>query len=230
MSVTSDHSAPDGPPPTDDLLAGEYVIGTLPLAERMAFEARLKAEPALQALVDGWEAQLSALNDDYAEVPAPNLLPRIEARLFPVAPSAPRRSLFALWPGILGGLVAGVLVLALAWQFLPGPIGAQPDLVAHLAGEGQAVAFDVVYDSQTAELTLVQVAGAAAPDGKDYEMWVIGASGVPVSLGVIPAGGATMTVPDLKADHVLAVSLEAKGGSVTGAPDLVLVSGPVVAL
>lgn len=232
MSGTSDHSAPDGSPPTDDLLAGEYVIGTLPLAERMAFEARLKAEPALQALVDGWEAQLSALNDQYADAPAPDLLPRIEARLFPVA--APRRSLFALWPGILGGLVAGMLVLALAWQFLPGPGSGpgpvQPDLVAHLAGEGQAVAFDVSYDADTDEITLVQVAGDPPPEGQDYEFWVIGASGVPVSLGVIPRGTARMTVPDLRADYVLAVSLEASGGSVTGAPALVLVTGAVTAL
>ena len=229
MSVTSDHSAPDGSPPTDDLLAGEYVIGTLPLSERMAFEARLKAEPALQALAEGWEAHFAALNDSYAEAPAPNLLPRIEARLFPVAP-APRRSLFALWPGILGGLVAGVLVLAVAWQYLPQPGIGQPDLVAHLAGEGQDVVFDVSYNAETDEMKLIQVAGTAAPDGKDYEMWVIGASGVPVSLGVIPAGGGTMNVPDLQPDFVLAVSLEAKGGSVTGAPALVLVSGPVVSL
>jgi anti-sigma-K factor RskA len=208
------------------------VIGTLPLAERMAFEARLKAEPALQALVASWEAQLSALNDDYADVPAPNLLPRIEARLFPaaIAAPAPRRSLWSLWPGVLGGLVAGILVLAVALQFLPAPGALQPDLVAHLAGEGQAVAFDVSYDADTDEMTLVQVAGSAAPEGQDYEMWVIGTSGVPVSLGVIPAGGGTMTVPELQADFVLAVSLEAKGGSVTGAPAVVLVTGAVVSL
>ena len=232
MSGTSDHSAPDGIPPTDNLLAGEYVIGTLPLAERMAFEARLKAEPALQALAAGWEAQLSVLNDDYAAVPAPDLLPRIEARLFPVA--APRRSLFALWPGILGGLVAGALVLALAWQFLPepgpGPGPLQPDLVAHLAGEGQTLAFDVSYDADTDEMTLVQVAGDPPPEGQVYEFWVIGTSGVPVSLGVIPRGTARMTVPDLRADFVLAVSLEARGGSTTGAPALVLVTGPVTSL
>ena len=79
-------------------------------------------------------------------------------------------------------------------------------------------------------MKLIQVAGTLAPDGKDYEMWVIGVSGVPVSLGVIPAGGGTMNVPDLQATFVLAVSLEEKGGSTTGTPAIVLVSGPVTSI
>lgn len=36
-------------------LAGEYVLGTLPLVERQAFEKRLAAEPELQQAVIDWE-------------------------------------------------------------------------------------------------------------------------------------------------------------------------------
>lgn len=228
MSVPSDHMAPDGSPPDDTLQAGEYVIGSLPLAERMAFEARLKREPALLLRVAAWEAHFEALNGEYAEVFAPDLMPAIEGRLFPV--TAKQRRL-PFWSGLLGGLVAAGIVVAVAVQFVPGPAPvAVPDLVATLAGEGQAVRFTASYDSETAELTVTQTAGLPPAAGKDYELWVIGASGVPVAVGVMPGPSGVMTLPGLKPDFVLAISLEAKGGSTTGAPDVVLVAGPVTAL
>lgn len=228
MSVPSDHMAPDGIPPDDNLQAGEYVIGSLPLAERMAFEARLKGDPALMRLVSAWEAHFEPLNDSYAEVPAPDLMQAIEARLFP-APAKPRRLPF--WSGLMGGLVAAGIVVAVALQLLPGrePEGV-PDLVATLAGAGQAVIFTASYDIETAELTVTQTSGLPPAEGKDYELWVIGASGVPVAVGVMPGPSGVMILPDLKPDFVLAISLEAKGGSTSGAPDLVLVTGPVTAL
>lgn len=220
--------APDGIPPDDNLQAGEFVIGTLPLAERMAFEARLKLEPALMRMVTAWENHFEGLNDGYADVPAPDLMPAIEARLFPVAPR-PRRLPF--WSGLLGGLVAAGIVIAVTLQFLPGPQPVSaPDLVATLAGEGQAVVFTASYDIETAELTITQTAGLPPAEGKDYELWVIGASGVPVAVGVMPGPSGVMTLPELKPDFVLAISLEAKGGSTTGAPDVVLVTGPATAL
>ena len=225
MTDSSDHTAPDGTPAGDDLLAAEYVIGTLALAERLAAEARLKAEPALRAKVAWWEAHFAGLNDSYTDVAAPNLLPRIEARLFPVAP----RRRFSLWQGILGAALAAGLVLAVV-QFAPGPTPAVPDLVATLAGEGQPLVFAASYDIETAALNVTRSSGPAPAAGQDYELWVIGASGVPASLGVIPGDRITVTLPDLQADFVLAVSLEAAGGSTTGAPATVLVAGPVTKL
>ena len=228
MSVTSDHMAPDGMPPDDNLQAAEYVIGSLPLAERMAFEARLKAEPALMRLVASWESSFEPMNDSYAEVSAPDLLPAIEARLFPVA-AKPHRLPF--WSGLFGGLVAAGIMVAVAVQFLHGPAPeVVPDLVATLAGEGQPLVFAASYDIETAALNVTRSSGPAPAAGQDYELWVIGASGVPASLGVIPGDGISVTLPDLQADFVLAVSLEAAGGSTTGAPATVLVTGPVTKL
>ena len=72
-----------------DLLAAEYVLGTLPHAERLAAQTRLTRDPAFAAAVAAWEQHLAPLNDAYTPVPAPDLLPRIEARLFPKAPRRP---------------------------------------------------------------------------------------------------------------------------------------------
>ncbi|MEO5614071.1 MAG: hypothetical protein ABIR04_03990, partial [Cypionkella sp.] len=93
--------------PEDEALAAEYVLGSLDLAERSAAEARLRLDAGFVALVNDWQNRLSDLNDDYAEVAAPNLLPQIEARLFPQV-AKPRR-----WFGWIGGaLAAGAIAMA----------------------------------------------------------------------------------------------------------------------
>ena len=42
-------------------LAGEYVLGTLSAPERAAFERALSRDPALQGMVQAWEAKLAPL-------------------------------------------------------------------------------------------------------------------------------------------------------------------------
>ena len=50
--MTGTHNTPSTPSPEDlHVLAGEYVLGTLPAAERQAVEHRLPADPALQHAV-----------------------------------------------------------------------------------------------------------------------------------------------------------------------------------
>lgn len=65
-----------------DILAAEYVLGTLPDEERTAFAADMSRDPATRALVEGWEARLGAFesfNDDVA--PSDGLFAAIEAQL-----------------------------------------------------------------------------------------------------------------------------------------------------
>lgn len=47
--------SPSNEPDDLHVLAGEYVLGTLPMAEREAFEARLANDPELQKAVAAWE-------------------------------------------------------------------------------------------------------------------------------------------------------------------------------
>ena len=105
-------------------IAGEYVLGTLPHADRIAFSARLKTDPALESLVADWEARLADLNDDYAPAEAPDLLPAIEARLFP----KPARR----WPLWLGGLLAAAAVMVGALYLPPILSPVAPTVIAEL--------------------------------------------------------------------------------------------------
>lgn len=204
--------------PEDDALAGEYVLGVLPLDERIRAERRVAADPAFAAAVADWENRLSPLNDAYPELPAPDLLPAIEARLFPAAPKA-RRRWFASLAGALTAAVLALAVLAL----LPVPPTPAPALIASLASAGQTLTFAARIDPDAGTLTLTRTGGEGPGAGQDYQLWVIGAEGVPAPLGLIRQAQETRPVPGLAAGQVLAVSLEPLGGSPTGQP-----TGPVL--
>lgn len=211
-TMTKDLPTP-GLPEDDDLLAAEYVLGTLPYADRLAAETRINKDTAFAKAVAAWENRLSLLNDAYDDAPAPNLLPQIEARLFGAAPKKP-----PFWKGwFAGAAVAAALGLA-ALAILPGtPV--QP--VTTLAADGSTLRYDVTLQGQ--ELRVARVAGGAADAGRVHELWLIVGSDAPISLGLIEGEELRLTTTDLAAGMVLAITLEPAGGAPNGIP-----SGPVL--
>jgi anti-sigma-K factor RskA len=196
--------------PEREALAAEYVLGTLPLAERLAVEAMIDSDAGFAALVEGWQNRLAPLNDAYSDVaPPPALLDRIEARLFP-APPRPRRV------GWLWGALAGVALAAAAFvTLLPAP---PAPVTATLTGEGQALIMAASYDTRAHALKVHRAAGPGAEAGKDYELWVIPAGQSPISIGVVRDAEVTIPLPSLPEGTTLAITLEVEGGSPTGAP------------
>lgn len=200
----------------DDVLAAEYVLGVLDLADRAAAEARLARDPGFALRVAAWENRLAGLNDGFSEAPAPNLLPRIEARLFPVAAPAPRRSLPLLrW--LSGMAIAAVLVIAALVTL--GPPDRLP--VAILATADNRLAYEVTSLGDT--LHVARVSGVPAVEGQVHELWVIAPGEAPVSLGLLQDAPLVVAYPAPPAGWVLAVSVEPAGGSPTGQP-----TGPVI--
>lgn len=207
--------APLPPDDDDDLLAAEFVLGTLDLAERAGAEARQKTDPAFATTVLAWEIRLADLNEDFAPAPLPDLLPKIEARLFPQA--AKPRGWWAdlrLWGGVAVASVALVVYLALTPP--------KPELTATLAADQSTLQFAAVITE--GKLTITRVSGSVADAAHSHELWIIVGKDAPVSLGVIPANGETISLPGAAAGAVLAVTLEPPGGSPTGKP-----TGPIVA-
>lgn len=77
------------PPGNLHELAGEYVLGTLSSQQRHDVEQRLTTEPALQAEVQAWEAQLLPLTALVpARPPSARLWPRITRSLDALGPTA----------------------------------------------------------------------------------------------------------------------------------------------
>ncbi|NEX44910.1 anti-sigma factor [Pseudotabrizicola algicola] len=207
--------APFSPQDDDDLLAAEYVLGVLALPERLAAEARIKTDAAFAARVSAWIAHFAPLNEAYASVPVPpDLLPRIESRLFPKA-AALQRS-WRLWlAGAVTASVVGLGVLLLMPQSAPGVV------IANLGTEGSALVYEARHDGT--HLRVSRVTGNPAPEGQTHELWVIAPGAAPVSLGLLGSDPLDVEYPRPPQGWVLAVSVEPAGGSPTGAP-----TGPVI--
>lgn len=221
-------TASDLPPPDDGMtdregLAAEYVLGSLPLADRATAERLIATDAAFAASVNAWQNRLSPLNDAYAELaPPPGLLARVEARLFP-APAA-RRAPGRFWLGALTGLaLAGFAALVL----LP-PLQRPAAVVATLTGAAQPLVVAARYEPDRQVLTVTRDAGPVAATGQDYELWVIPEGKEPVSLGVLRDTALSVTLAALPAGSTLAVTLETAGGSPTGKPQGPLLVAAVI--
>jgi anti-sigma-K factor RskA len=100
--------------------------------------------------------------------------------------------------------------------------------VAALEEEGSDVRFVALYDGE-GNVRLTALSGSDVPDS-DYELWAIQGDNAPISMGVIPVTerSAVPISPEVMAGwgegSVLAITLEAEGGSPDGQPH-----GPIVA-
>lgn len=190
-------------------LAAEYVLGTLPLAERLQAERLIASDTAFAALVADWQARLAPLNEAYGDqAPSPDLLNRIEARLFP-RPARPARWRIPFFGALAAALAAFVLVAYL-------PTSPDRQITATLVGEDQPLVVAARFDPDAGQLTFTRAGGPAADPGKDYELWVIPAGQAAVSLGVLRDNDLTVQLDRLPPGTTLAVTLEETGGSPTG--------------
>lgn len=221
-----------------DGAAGEYVLGTLPAEERAAFARALERDAALRAAVAAWEGRLAPLAATVpAATPAPRVWAAIEARIEAGAgggtvpsgvPGADR--VIRLERGLRRWRIAAGLASALAaglalWIVVPHPATDSRQYLAVVDRGGTLPALIVRVDLDGRTVQVRSLAAETPPD-RSLELWYVGAGAAPRSLGLV--GGSTpLTLPAALrgvADGAsLAVSVEPKGGSSTGAP-----TGPVI--
>ncbi|HEX9954426.1 MAG TPA: anti-sigma factor [Allosphingosinicella sp.] len=230
-----------------ELLAGEYVLRLLDGEELLAARGRIGSDPGFAAAVEAWGRRLAPMWESVPEVaPPPELWHRIERAIGAETAGAAQagdnvvqlRRRERLWKGYAAAMtaIAAGLALFLALQV------AQPDvpqvqapaaepraLVAALSTEGGEATLAVTVSGDHRSV-LVTPTRMAAVSGHSHELWLIPASGTPVSLGVVaPDAPRRHSIPEalaaeVHAETALAVSVEPVGGSPTGKP-----TGPVVA-
>lgn len=217
----------------DPITAGEYVLRALDERERREVEAAAATDPGLAREIRRWEIRLSGLALQLKPVaPSPQVWLRLRRALEAPRPAARLSRFTQAWAALAtaAALVLGFGLYRQASQPPPAPM-----IVAEPAGAVYVALLQVpdstlhwtVSVSQRGHLT-VRAGGEAPPAaaGRDAELWLITDAG-PRSLGVIPQAGelqreVASQLP-IGPGRALAVSLEPKGGSTTGAP-----TGPVV--
>ncbi len=204
----------------DEALAAEYVLRLLDTQAERQFEQRLAVEPALRELVTFWEKEFAVLADDLPEA-KPSA--QVKAKLLEQLNGAKPKRKWAWGWFALPSLAALAVVSFLAFgPALRGP-AFDPTLHATLKSADGAVHIEAGYAPNGNLFKVIPQLGAPA-EGRDFELWVIGANAAaPVSLGVIPADAESLfeITPEIAAlidGGILAVSDEPKGGSPTGAP------------
>lgn len=224
-------------PQLRDMLAGEYVLGTLAGPARRRFERLLREDYALRDVVGSWERRLSPLVDAVPAIAPPKRVwQEIEQRVSPSArqPTPARagfwRPLALLASTAFVVLVGYVLVVSTREAPVP-PVAKAPgaEYVAVLNDE-KAQPVWVVSAADFTQITVKVLTPPPTEADKAYELWLLpGNNQPPRSLGLMPtAGSKTVAVPAelrqaMAAGKVLAVSVEPPGGSPTGLP-----TGPVL--
>ncbi|ASP22850.1 anti-sigma-K factor rskA [Antarctobacter heliothermus] len=214
MKTTLDRDVPGG----WEAGAAEYSLGLMPKDEIAGFEAHLVAEPDLQQDVAAWAEYFACFTDLIPEeTPPPQVLRRIEGKVFGAVEKAP------VWQQVLPYLIGAVVGVALAWiVFASGLLEPdRPVLSGTLIGADGALTLEARFDASTGVLTVVRTSDGVA-DGRVLELWHLRDDGEPVSLALL-RGQETLVAlsPDLARDFsgaVLLVSEEPAGGAPQGQP------------
>lgn len=222
----------------DDLqqLAGEYVLGTLPLDERAAVAQRLANEPALREAIDAWEQRLLPLTAlAPPQEPSSQLWPRISASLF--APETVRQAggwqawwnNLAFWRILAGGGLTAALVLAVTMTLQTQETTGPGYLVVLVAPQDKAPGWIVQAGNRgSRDLSLIPLGSTSVPRQKALQFWTKGKDwGAPVSLGLVQPGQTVKMkldqLPPLQPEQLFEITLEPATGSPTGRP-----TGPVL--
>jgi anti-sigma-K factor RskA len=204
-----------------DRLASEYVLGTLRGPARRRFERWRASTPLVDQRCRFWEERLMRLAKELRPVQPPaHVWPAIQRRLKLTAPRPALRRMrsFALAASVV--LVVGVAGL-LYWRSVQ---TARPTLVSTISAKSGEPVWQLEVFGTANRLVAHAAKLPARPAGSDYELWALPRGKAPVSLGVLPAEGATTRTltaiqkEALASSSQVAVSIEPRGGSPTGQP------------
>jgi len=212
-----------------EMLAAEYVLGTLDATERADVARRRVREPQLDAAISAWERRLGPLATAAAPVEPPaDLLDKIRQRVDRADPGAEvvvLQRAVRRWRSI--GLSAMAAAAALLVVIGVRETGREPPsrYVAVFHQNDETPSFLLSIDLAERRVTIQPVAAPRQPD-RTYQLWIasdqLGAR--PRSLGLLSDASLTTAEIDLPIDvaslrtATFGISVEPKGGSPTGVP------------
>ena len=178
-----------------DMLAAEYVLGTLKGRARQRFESLLRAHPALRRRVRDWELRLNRLAGFAPPVAPPDATwQSLQQRLF-AEPETPRwYDRLNWWRGyaVVSSLLAGVLAVLLA----NAPVSPEAGYLATINNTGQNPVWLVRASSDIAQLYVKNMKPMDMPEGRSCMLWLRpeGSQNY-YRLGILPDRGETFMLP-----------------------------------
>ena len=215
--------------PTADVTAAELALGLLEGDDLAAALRRQLADPEFAREVERWRDHFATLFATWPEaVPSPALERRILGAANDHGAPGERR-----WKWLAGGssLVAAALAFVLVTRPLPDsqPAPAPAPTVTMVAALAPAEGAPMPARYDAGGHRLLIGGDMPLPPDKSAQLWAIEDGGAPRPLGVLRQVAPGQLVADattrpIPAGTILAISIEPKGGSPTGAP-----TGPVIA-
>jgi anti-sigma-K factor RskA len=214
-----------------DMLAAEFVLGTLPIEDRQRVQRLRTTHPELDAQILQWESRLSALNDEIEPVdPAPGLFARIERSIDQLEQASSQhnevvrlRQQVSRWR--LSTAAASIAAMLLIAVMMLEPTPTESPYVAVFQHNDEQPAFLLTVDLARKQLNIQPV--TARPAGnQSYQLWIkddeLGPT--PRSVGVlnehfeVDPAALTNYDAELLRRATFGISLEPRGGSPTGQP------------
>lgn len=214
-----------------DMLAAEFVLGTLPVEDRQRVQRLRTTHPELDAQILQWESRLSALNDEIEPVdPAPELFARIERSIDQLEQASSQhnevvrlRQQVSRWR--LSTAATSIAAMLLIAVMMLEPTPTESPYVAVFQHNDEQPAFLLTVDLARKQLNIQPV--TARPAGnQSYQLWIkddeLGPT--PRSVGVlnehfeVDPAALTNYDAELLRRATFGISLEPRGGSPTGQP------------
>jgi anti-sigma-K factor RskA len=204
-------------------LAAEYVLGTLTGRARRRFERVLASTADARSAVEEWEQRLLPLALRLPPVaPRPATWQRIRLRIGMPSQRVPKSGWRrAATPLALAAAVAVLAIGMLLWVRNEAP---QFRTAATVVTTDGRPLWRVELAEHADQIRIAVTGVVETPSGKDFELWALPEKGAPVSLGLLPSQGqvqrplAARQRQALATARQVAVSIEPRGGSPTGAP------------
>jgi len=244
MLPPEDNGPQSHEPPSDDVLAGEYVLGVLNAVERRQVQARLATDREFARRVEQWEVCFAPLLADVEPVEVPAAVwTAVCQRL---GWTQPERARSGFWESLgfwraatVVSTVIAIAALSFTLEHLttvtPPPIAQQPveaaaKPVTPLQHDDGTPGWLASVDAAGGTVQIVPVPTAPDAQGRVPELWLIPAGKAPVSLGAVSTTQAhTVTVPqqaraDLVAGSTLAITFESAVGIPHAAPSTAVIA------
>lgn len=222
-----------------DMLAAEYVLGTLTGSARKRFQRLMLTSTRIREATWIWEQHLNNLASSIqSEQPSDKVWQIISQRIDaskPIQSSTdsnvikPKAHIWKAWSLI--ATAASIILAVIIWQ-PQAPV--QPtQQIALFKDATERPLWFIDIDEQN--LSIKASDKLVARNDKDYQLWMIlKGQDTPISLGILPKDGVKSLLKDSRFSAqdiaLLAISLEPIGGSPTGLPTEVLYTTELILL